>query len=187
VGIASNPSYLFGTIHAGVSACELPHRVGAAIAGSDLFVMEAAPTKGMSQSAQGKPMDIELAEHAHRNGSKILTLETLRFQLDLLKQLGSQEEIAAMLAEDAAGSSAIEPVANAYRTGDLELLASATGPTDPAMQELLLHQRNRRWVQKLSPVLARGGAFVAVGAGHMGGPSGLVSLLQDRDFEVRRA
>ena len=92
---ATAPSYLFGTIHAGVSAGELPVRVGAAIAQSDLFIMETAPAKAMQSTKRPQPMDLDLAQHAHRSGSRILTLETLQFQLDLLSKLGSQEEIAA--------------------------------------------------------------------------------------------
>jgi uncharacterized protein YbaP (TraB family) len=181
----SAPSYLFGTIHAGVHARELPARVGAAIANSDLFIMETAPTKAMRNTGREQPMDLDLAQHAHRHGSRIMTLETLQFQLDLLSKLGSQEEIAAILGDESDGAE-IAPIAGAYRTGDLEALVSATGPAEPAMQEILLDARNRRWTQKLAPVLKRGGAFVAVGAGHMAGPEGLLALLDSRGFSVKR-
>jgi len=183
---ATAPSYLFGTIHAGVSASELPVRVGAAIAHSDLFIMETAPAKAMQSTQRPQPMDLDLAQHAHRSGSRILTLETLQFQLDLLSKLGSQEEIAAMLG-DQSDSSEIASIADAYRTGDLNALVSATGPAEPEMQEILLDSRNRRWTEKLAPVLGRGGAFVAVGAGHMAGPEGLLALLENRGFSVQRA
>tara|TARA_R110002096_G_scaffold436057_1_gene666542 strand:- start:178 stop:867 length:690 start_codon:yes stop_codon:yes gene_type:complete len=183
---ASAPSYLFGTIHAGVHARELPVRVGSAIANSDLFIMETAPAKAMQNAGPMQPMDLDLAQHAHRNGSRVLTLETLQFQMDLLSKLGNPEEIAAVLG-DASDSSEIREIADAYRTGDLEALVSATGPAEPEMQEILLDARNRRWVQKLAPVLSRGGAFVAVGAGHMAGPEGLLALLDARGFSVQRA
>lgn len=183
----TQPSYLFGTIHAGVSANELPPRVGQAIAQSDLFIMETAPERGMLHPGKEAPMDLELANHAHRTGGRILTLETLRFQLDLLSKLGSREEIAAMLAEDAAAATATAPLMKAYRSGNEDrLLAEARSP-DPAMQELLLDSRNRRWAKKLAPVLERGGAFVAVGAGHLPGEQGLVTLLRERGFIVERA
>ena len=184
---AQAPSYLFGTIHAGVSARELPQRVGVAISQSELFIMETAPAKGMVQMADSAPMDLDLAKYAHRSGAKILTLETLRFQLDLLSKLGSKEEIAAMLAEDAAAEMATAPLVNAYRSGDENLLMAEAIPPNPDMQELLLDSRNRRWSKKLAPVLAKGGAFVAVGAGHLPGERGLVTLLRDRGFSVERA
>ncbi len=180
------PSHLFGTIHAGVSARELPGRVGSAIAASDLFIMETTPAKAMHKVSEPQPMDLALAQHAHRHGSRILTLETLQFQLDLLSKLGSRDEIAAMLSETS-DSSELAHVADAYRTGNLDALVSATGPAEPAMQELLLDARNRRWAKKLGPVLRRGGAFVAVGAGHMAGTDGLLSLLKGGGFFVERA
>lgn len=179
------PSYLFGTIHAGVGARELPSQVVDAIAHSSLFVMETAPSQAMVRNTGERPMDLELADHAQRSGVRIGTLETLRFQLDLMAQLGNSEEIAAMLSEQTS-SDELGALATAYRSGDEEVLLAATGPSEPALQELLLDSRNRRWVQKLSPILDRGGVFVAVGAGHMPGPSGLVSLLEQRGFSITR-
>ncbi len=182
----AKPSYLFGTIHAGVSAAELPPQVGDALAESSLFVMETSPSQAMIRSTGARPMDLELAEHARRSGVQIGSLETLRFQLDLMAQLGNSEEIAAMLSEQSS-SNELRSLATAYRSGDQDVLRMATGPSEPALQELLLDSRNRRWVHKLSPILGQGGVFVAVGAGHMPGPQGLVSLLGQRGFSATRA
>ena len=109
------PSYLFGTIHAGVDAEELPSIVSHSLQQSEFFVMETSPGDVYPPAANtsfpmGTPMDLMLAEEAHQHGSRVGTLESMHFQLDLLKQVGSAEELAAMLADD---SQAIEPLVDA--------------------------------------------------------------------------
>lgn len=46
--------------------------------------------------------------------------------------------------------------------------------------------RNETWMESLKPELEKGGVFVFVGAGHFGGPSGLVDLIRAEGFSVRR-
>ena len=130
------PSYLFGTIHAGVGASELSPLVGDAIESSDLFVMETAPANFLTTRFPSEvPMDIELARSAHRGGTPVATLESMKFQLSLLAQLGSTEELAAMLADD---SSAIEPLVDAYRGGELATIEAVTDMGDAGFSDLSL-------------------------------------------------
>ncbi len=46
--------------------------------------------------------------------------------------------------------------------------------------------RNRAWMERLLPELARGDAFVAVGLAHLVGEDSLVSMLRDEGFVVQR-
>jgi uncharacterized protein YbaP (TraB family) len=182
------PSYLFGTIHAGVDAEELPSIVSHSLRSSEFYVMETSPGDVYPPASHttfpmGTPMDLSLADEAHQHGSRVGTLESMRFQLDLLKQVGSAEELAAMLADD---SQAIEPLIDAYRAGDVDEISAVTDMSDPAMRDVLLTQRNHRWVHKLGRVLAAGGAFIAVGVGHIPGEHGLLDLLDQRGYSISR-
>lgn len=56
---------------------------------------------------------------------------------------------------------------------------------DEVMAELI-GTRNRAWMTPLEAELARGGAFVAVGALHLPGPEGLVELLRARGWTLTR-
>jgi uncharacterized protein YbaP (TraB family) len=182
------PSYLFGTIHAGVEAAELPPVVDGALSCSDFFVMETTPgdlfhPSALAQFAMEVPMDMMLARDAHAGGIPVGTLESMQFQLSLLKQVGSSEELAAMLADD---SEAIEPLVSAYRAGDLDQISQVSHMGDAEMRQILLTDRNHRWMHKLGGLLSRGGAFIAVGVGHCPGPDGLLDLLDQRGYSIRR-
>jgi uncharacterized protein YbaP (TraB family) len=78
----------------------------------------------------------------------------------------------------------------AWRRGDSELLARKTRESFgdfPYMAERLLDARNRNWIPKIENYLQSGQTyFVVVGAAHMGGSSGLVSLLKQRGYKVEQ-
>ena len=50
----------------------------------------------------------------------------------------------------------------------------------------VLYNRNTRMAERMQPRLAEGGAFIAVGALHLYGEKGVLSLLQSRGYQVTR-
>ncbi|WP_222873851.1 TraB/GumN family protein [Hankyongella ginsenosidimutans] len=57
----------------------------------------------------------------------------------------------------------------------------------PVINEELLIARNRNWLPKLRQrLLEPGTTFVAVGAGHLVGPDGLVAMLQAEGVKVEQ-
>jgi uncharacterized protein YbaP (TraB family) len=52
--------------------------------------------------------------------------------------------------------------------------------------EEMVYARNASWIPKLEPLLATGGAFIAVGAGHLQGPRSVIALLAARGYTTTR-
>ncbi|MEM9141005.1 MAG: TraB/GumN family protein, partial [Pseudomonadota bacterium] len=50
----------------------------------------------------------------------------------------------------------------------------------------LLDDRNRAWMGRISQELAKGNVFIAVGALHLPGEAGLVSLIRQAGYQVER-
>ncbi len=50
--------------------------------------------------------------------------------------------------------------------------------------DLLLNKRNKNWVEQLNTIMKNESVFVAVGAGHLVGENGLVSLLKKEGYTV---
>ncbi|MBV9617932.1 MAG: TraB/GumN family protein [Verrucomicrobia bacterium] len=79
---------------------------------------------------------------------------------------------------------------DAWRRGDTELLARKTRESFndfPFMADRLLDARNRNWIPKIEDYLRSGQTyFVVVGAAHMGGPNGLLSLLGSRGYKIQQ-
>ncbi len=68
--------------------------------------------------------------------------------------------------------------AEAGRTQGTEALERTDG--------YLLHRRNERFVERIAAELAQGGVLIAVGAGHLPGEQGLVTMLRNRGYDVSR-
>ena len=51
--------------------------------------------------------------------------------------------------------------------------------------DILLDKRNMNWVKQMRDILPRQNIFIAVGAGHLGGPKGLIELLKKEGFTLR--
>jgi uncharacterized protein YbaP (TraB family) len=79
---------------------------------------------------------------------------------------------------------------DAWRRGDADLLARKTHESFsnfPFMAERLLDARNRNWIPKIENYLHSGQTyFVVVGAAHMGGSNGLISLLRQHGYNVEQ-
>jgi uncharacterized protein YbaP (TraB family) len=75
-------------------------------------------------------------------------------------------------------------------TAALVVLDSAPG-VDPAerkatsdLTRLLLADRNDAMAERMAPLIAKGGAFVAVGALHLSGKGGLIEILRKEGYQV---
>ena len=78
----------------------------------------------------------------------------------------------------------------AWRNGDAELLARTMRQSFsdfPFMAARLLDERNQNWLPKIENYLRSGQVyFVVVGAAHMGGSAGLLSLLQAHGYDIQQ-
>ena len=74
----------------------------------------------------------------------------------------------------------------AYLSLDEGRIVTALDVMGEAEREATFHVRNQLWIERLVPALEEGGAFVAVGLGHLVGSSSLVTRLEDRGFRVDR-
>ena len=48
----------------------------------------------------------------------------------------------------------------------------------------MVDQRNLNWLDDIERLVQPGGAFIAVGMGHLGGKNGLLHLLRQRGYRV---
>lgn len=145
-------------------------------------------------------IDLHLAQRARRDGKTIVELESVAMQLEMLERM-SPEAQAAMLEATVAGIRSgslprdMTALVEAWKQGDAEAvdaiamadLRNMPPAAAESLQKNLYDDRNRGMAEKIVAMLGRTGvAIVAVGAGHMTGPTGLVATLQSRGFSVRQ-
>ena len=145
-----------------------------------------AATLVLQRRAGGEePLDLALAARARVRELPVETLESAAFQLEILMRTTGRAELEALLEGEGGGELELVDI---YRRGDFGALAEATAISadHPQQHHLLFAERNRRWERALSSRLEEGGLFVAVGAGHMPGRDGLLSLLHTRGYTTTR-
>jgi uncharacterized protein YbaP (TraB family) len=79
---------------------------------------------------------------------------------------------------------------NAWRRGDVDTLNRLLRESFqdfPSLARRLIDARNQNWIPKIDGYLRSGQTyFVVVGAGHMGGPNGLLALLKARGCQFEQ-
>lgn len=141
---------------------------------------------------QTASMDGTLQERAKTAGKALEYLETVDEQVKMMDQAIDAEVLAFSLDHAADMKARLGEMTAAYLAGDEpELMKSAFDPEEmkahPEMFEKLFYERNEKWIAKIEPWLARDGAFIAVGAGHLVGDGSVVDLLTKAGWKVTRA
>lgn len=135
-----------------------------------------------------------LSRRAAANGKPITGLESRREHNAVFTGLSDRESEALLLLlfinAGHANRSDGNPMVEAWRRGDVDALAHQLreGYRDfPSFVDRLVTARNRKWLPKIENYLRSGRPyFVVVGAGHMGGPDGLIALLRERGHQIEQ-
>jgi uncharacterized protein YbaP (TraB family) len=145
-------------------------------------------------------LDVHFAKQAKADDKRIVELESMAEQIELFAGLPMPvQEAMLQLAldgvEDGTMAQELEALVGAWAAGDAEAIHASTKreldglpqPVAAMLYERVYDGRNRRMAEKIEGFLAGGQVhFVAVGAGHLTGESGLPVLLREKGFSVRR-
>jgi uncharacterized protein YbaP (TraB family) len=121
---------------------------------------------------------------------EIKGLETTEFQASIFDSIPYQKQAKDLVAYidsiDHYRQMTTEMV-DVYLKQDLNKLDVLMQESDIGMQQymdLLLYGRNRRWVKQMPLIMAGGSTLFAVGAGHLPGKLGVISLLKKAGYKV---
>jgi hypothetical protein len=125
-------------------------------------------------------------------GKKIKGLETIAFQMSIFDSIPYKVQARQLLnyVKNYGNSNSkkdYEELAGAYMRQDLNALEAITLKDDMGIanfMEVLLYNRNRDWVKKLQVLMPAGSVVVGVGAGHLPGDQGVISLLRKAGYKV---
>jgi len=140
----------------------------------------------------GPPSSYELSfvKVAADKKKPIIGLETVEFQSKTLESqpLEKQAESLVKMADDPQKSEdELKKLIATYKEQDIEKLHSLTveqDKTDVNFQKDLIDDRNASWIPKIEGNIKTTPSFIAVGAGHLGGPKGVISLLRTKGYKV---
>lgn len=133
----------------------------------------------------------EIMKLAKQNGKEIKGLETMAFQASVFDSIPYEEQAAELLKSIdsmALSKKYFDSMVMAYKEQRINELGSLMKNEDFGMesnQDILLDKRNKNWVEQLKTIMKKKPVFVAVGAGHLLGETGLIALLRKEGYKVR--
>jgi len=139
-------------------------------------------------------LDYKLYLLAQEQGKPVLHLESPDEQLAPLDSLPLQQQnrlLRHAVDNHAVLGQQLQEVTQAYLARDLGALIALNEEHTPrdepvfaTLMNILLVQRNRRMLQRVEVLLEYGNAFIAVGALHLAGDTGLLNRLAQRGYNV---
>lgn len=185
----------------------IPPEAAESIAPWFLLVSLANPVCLLEAAATGQLiLDRRIEKEAIDAGVEVTGLEEFDTVFDLFAQLPYEDQVAMLrmgLPSFKDAEDYLETTKSLYLQGRIIdilsfsiVLSEDAAATDSAAAEamsaadgffeLLIGVRNRAWMDRLVPRLDEGNRVVAVGALHLGGRDGLLTLLEQEGFTVRR-
>ena len=157
----------------------------------------AAVTLSMPAPQTGLVLDAMLYQHALQQGKEVYGLETVQEQLQVFESMSGADQVA--LLKDAVENfpdidAMHAELLVAYKQRDLNgLMAISEASMQLGDQRLanefqqhLIVDRNHRMAERMRQYLQQGKAFIAVGALHLPGEEGLLNLLEQQGYTIRR-
>ncbi len=156
------------------------------------------PPDEQQRRAQGAlALDMWLQQRAAAQGKPVHALETVAEQVTAFEGLSQADQVAQLR------SASIDldekqryfvAMKDAYLRRDLDaihrLARQSMDPDDESLREALDERlfgvRNRRMAERMAERFDEGGAFVAIGALHLPGETGVLRLLEQRGYTVTR-
>lgn len=133
--------------------------------------------------------ETELVKIAKEHQLPILGLETVDDQINAINKepLDSQlYDLKRVLNNFDSVKTIMADLTAVYKKRDVDSLYAfmkAAG-ADGQFEQALLIERNQRWIPVMEKAMNDKASFFAVGAGHLGGPEGVLNLLRKRGYRV---
>jgi uncharacterized protein len=148
-------------------------------------------TKANNLKKQPEAVDILFQKKARKNKKKVIGLETIEQQMDMILNsmpLKRQADILIKeVKEKQKGVELLREMNEAYLKGDLVKLEALNNEDDDMTIEekkTMIDNRNLNWMGQLSVLMQAKSCFVAVGCMHLVGESGLIHQLKKAGYLV---
>ncbi len=122
----------------------------------------------------------------------IYGLEKLQDQLNIFDSIPYEEQMD-MVINSAKNASYYQTswssLIKAYKEEDINKLNQISMEVSPELikyDDIFLDERNSRWVPVIESLVMTKSTFIAVGAAHLGGETGVLQLLKNRGYTLKQ-
>lgn len=139
-------------------------------------------------------LDILLLKRASKKKINVTGLETVKEQISIFDSMNLQDQLWLLnrsIDDISATDAQMSIILDAYVDRDLAKLVEIQqqfmyegSKIDDRLMEQLIDVRNKRFVERMQPILMRGNCFIAIGALHLPGEKGVLHLLEQQKFII---
>lgn len=136
-------------------------------------------------------LDQYFQDLGRKEGKKIIGLETAKDQIDLIFNAPVERQkfhLLYMVRNKNKLKMELQRLYRYYTQQDVQAMGRmmyAKGEFLDNEIDVLLVQRNRKWAEELPAIMASQPTFIAVGAGHLAGPNGLITMLKNKGYILK--
>jgi len=144
----------------------------------------------MMNCATPAGVEEELLQIAKEDKKEIEGLETMQFQASVFDSIPYEwqaKELMKNIDSFPVYKKEFEEMIDLYKSQQLDSMQNMLVKSEfgsDQYEDLLLNDRNKKWVKELKEIMKKESVFVAVGAGHLTGELGLISLLKKEGYSV---
>jgi len=152
----------------------------------------------MPEQKTGLFLDALLYQSASKNGKKVIGLESMQEQLAVFDDMKIETQVSLLESTLENGedlNKILDETTEIYLTRDLQKILDLNNRymslldkeiADEFNQRLII-DRNKRMAERMKPLIEEGNAFIAIGALHLPGEGGVLSLLRKKGYKVKSA
>lgn len=139
---------------------------------------------------QKNGVELKILEHANIANKPVFGLETIDFQISIFDSIPYEEQakdLIRLIENLEKNREYLLKMMSVYQEQDVEgLFTLTTADLDitSSYLDLLVNNRNEDWVKKFHDIATVNSTLFAVGAGHLGGEMGVLSLLRKEGYKV---
>jgi uncharacterized protein len=143
-----------------------------------------------ASNANMTSVEMELFKMSKKQKKESTGLETASYQMAIFDSI--PYELQAKMLVDAlrnseGGEGEFAKMIEMYQSKNIQEMQKMIGSEDASMkgfEDLLLNNRNSNWIAPMGRLMRTKPTFFAVGAGHLGGKSGVITLLRRQGYRV---
>ena len=148
-------------------------------------------TKINNLKKQPEAVDILFQKKARKQKKKVIGLETIEQQMDIMLNsmpLKRQADILVKgVKEKEKGVELLKKMNEVYLAGDLQKIEALNNEDDDMTadeKKIMIDNRNANWINQLNALIPSKSCFVAVGCMHLVGENGLIGQLKKSGYSV---
>jgi len=132
-----------------------------------------------------KSFEEEFKKIGKKQGKRLMGLETMKYQMETMDRISIENQVKYL--DSLSSMAEFNELFALYQKEDISALhayISRETASIPDFNHWFLDVRNTNWIPVIEKQIAAEPTFIAVGAGHLGGPAGVIELLRNQGYTV---